>query len=317
MNETISIIVNKKSRGGRGAEIFREIEAELKNRGVRYDARETLRTGDGIRLAATICKSTFTGRDEAVLNLIVIGGDGTINEVVNGITDISRVRLGVIPTGSGNDFAREIGLSGTPVERIRAILSDLEEGRISRVLDMGQVHYGKGKTRKYCCSCGLGMDAMSCKLVERSRLKKVLNALHIGSAIYVLETVKALFTMQTAQATVSYNGKEETYDKMIFTSPMNFKAEGGGVRMCPQADPCDGLLSVCLVNDVPKWKTFFLLIRLAMAKHEKLRCFHFMNTSHYEVRLNVPMCLHTDGEYIGDYSRLSFECLPAALHMIG
>ncbi len=317
MNEAVSIILNRHSRSGRGAEIFQQAEKELKRRGIRYAVHETRRAGDATQLAKTLCKSTFGDDPSRMLNLIVIGGDGTINETINGLTDLSRVRFGLIPTGSGNDFAREMQTLPSAEACMAAILDDLESGREPDRIDVGCVSYGDDRKRRFCISSGIGMDAMATKLADRSPLKKVLNKLHLGSAIYVIETIRALFTMDTAHLDLEMGDTVIGFDKLIFTAAMNCKAEGGGVKMVPKADARDGLLSVCVVNDVPKWKTFFLLIRLAMARHESLKCFHFYDTEKVTIRLDHPMTLHTDGEYLGDFAEVSYEALPGALQMIG
>ncbi len=315
--EPIAIIVNKRSRGGQGEEIFRKVLKVLDREEIPYSAHETRRKGDGAQLARTLCKSTFRSADDRVLNLIVIGGDGTINETVNGITDFSRVRMGVIETGSGNDFARELKIAGDPEVLAERILRDIEQHADPVCIDLGQVRYGEGKSRLYCISSGMGMDALATKLADRSRWKKVLNRLHMGNLIYILVTIKALFTMKTSPMTMDADGQESSCSKMIFTAFMNCKAEGGGIQMAPKADPTDGKLSLCLVKDVPKWKTFFYLPLLAMARHEKLKCFHFQNAAAVRIQLKHPMALHTDGEYLGDYKQAAFTCLPGQLRMIG
>ena len=99
-------IVNEKSRSGRGAQIWKEVQRELVKRGIHYRHYVTEHEGHATRLAVEICAKT----DDDIC-LAVVGGDGTANEVINGITHPEKVRFGLIPTGSGNDLARGLKLS--------------------------------------------------------------------------------------------------------------------------------------------------------------------------------------------------------------
>lgn len=109
MNQ-IQIIVNNGAGTGKAFQVWNETQKLLRRYKVNYTAYATRYRGHATRLAEKI--STMEGK--AQVYLIVVGGDGTINEVLNGIRDFGRVRLGVIPTGSGNDFCRNLKLPGTP-----------------------------------------------------------------------------------------------------------------------------------------------------------------------------------------------------------
>ena len=113
MNQ-IQIIVNNGAGTGKAFQVWNETQKLLRRYKVNYTAYATRYRGHATRLAEKI--STMEGK--AQVYLIVVGGDGTINEVLNGIRDFGRVRLGVIPTGSGNDFCRNLKLPGTPEESL-------------------------------------------------------------------------------------------------------------------------------------------------------------------------------------------------------
>ena len=138
--------------------------------------------------------------------LIVVGGDGTLNEVLNGITDFDRVRLGVIPTGSGNDFGRNLKLPKSSKESLKQICARYTRKTAGEELyriDLGQVSWdGCEKPRIFGISSGLGLDALVCKKALHSRLKQVLNRFHLGKLTYLALTVQSLFTMETANAKV-------------------------------------------------------------------------------------------------------------------
>ena len=302
-------IVNEHSRSGKGARIWREVEAVLKERKISYQAYKTEYEGHACKLAHDICELP-----EEDIRLIVLGGDGSANEVLNGMTHFEKVKFGVIPTGSGNDLARGLGIKGSPTEQLEAILSCEKEF----VMDLGEVSWNGGKKpRLFAISAGTGLDALVCKKALKSALKDFLNKIHLGKLTYILLTIESLFTMETTDGAAVADGKgQKNMKKMIFCAAMNFRAEGGGVPMAPAADAQDGKLSVCCAYGIPKWRTFFCLPLLITAKHLFIRGFEVTDCAEYDLKLRHPMVLHADGEYCGDVTEMHFKCLPGMLHVL-
>lgn len=302
-------IVNEHSRSGKGAEIWREVEAVLKEREISYQAYKTEYEGHAFQLSHDICEL-----QEEDIRLIVLGGDGSANEVLNGMTHFEKVKFGVIPTGSGNDLARGLGIKGSPTEQLEAILSCEKEF----VMDLGEVSWNGGKKpRLFAISAGTGLDALVCKKALKSALKDFLNKIHLGKLTYILLTIESLFTMETTDGAAVSDGKgQKNMKKMIFCAAMNFRAEGGGVPMAPAADARDGKLSVCCAYGIPKWRTFFCLPFLVTAKHLFIRGFEVTDCAEYDLRLKYPMVLHADGEYCGEVTEIHFKCLPGMLHVL-
>lgn len=299
-------IVNPKSGTGRGLKIWKEAKNYLQDNHIEYRAMATRYDGHATELAkelsSCMCKK---------INLIVIGGDGTVNEVLNGITDFDKINFAVIPTGSGNDFARGLGIKCEPLEQlVNIIMSDKTE-----TIDIGKVTWND-KFRYFSISAGVGLDAIVCKKALTSSLKKVLNRFHMGKLTYIILTIQTLFSMTTVDFKVSIDGEERRLSRVIFAAAMNFRAEGGGVPMAPSADARDGLLSMCLVHTIPKWRTFFCLPLLCMAKHEKIKGFDIVNCRKCEIEISEPVVLHADGEYVEDVDKVTFECVPKKLNLI-
>ena len=250
----------------------------------------------------------------------MVGGDGTINEVLNGITDFDRVRLGVIPTGSGNDFARNLGILRNTREDLREITACIgqeQNGEKLQRIDLGKVSWeGCEKPRIFGISAGAGLDAIVCKKALHSKLKKILNRFHLGKLTYLMLTVQTLFSMRTFQANVTTDGETESYENMIFAAAMNLRAEGGGVPMAPESVPDDGKISLSSASGIPKWKTFFLLPLLAMGKQGRIRGFDVKNGSEIVMELDQPVVLHADGEYCGDVQHICFQCMKNTLWLL-
>lgn len=302
-------IVNEKSKSGNGTLIWKELGSWLEKTKTPYKAWTTEYKGHASLLAKKICQ-----KDDPDIRLIVVGGDGTINEVMNGITDFEKVQFGIIPNGSGNDFARGLKLSGSPLDCLKRLLSSKEEERI----DLGRVTWNDtGRSHLFAISSGVGMDALVCRNTDTSKTKKLLNNLHLGKLSYLIITVQSLFGMTTSNMAGQFDGQEtQDFHHLIFSAAMNFRAEGGGVPMAPRATARDGMLSVCTVHRIPKWLTFFYLPILAIARHEHLPGVKITDCRTFDLQMDTPMTLHADGEYLGDVTKVHYECLPGKLRLM-
>jgi len=306
----IYLIVNENSRSGKGADVWQQVKSFLDKNDVGYIAYKTEGVGHASAIAADICQTV----SEKKIDLVAIGGDGTVNEVLNGITDFERIRFGVIPTGSGNDFARGLNITGSHVEQMERILSSRETDS----MDLGRVTWNGGKnSRLFGVSSGAGLDAIVCKKTITSKIKPFLNKLHLGKLTYIILTVQTLFSMETVEAAVSFDGaREKTYRKKIFVAGMNFRTEGGGVPMTPDSDATDGLLSFCMAYGIPKWRTFLVLPFLALGKHQGFKGVKITNCRFADFRFSSPVVMHADGEYLGETDNVRFECLPGILKVM-
>jgi len=236
-----------------------------------------------------------------------------MNEVVNGIRDFKKVTVGYIPMGSGNDLARGLGISREPMKALERVL----HSENTRQMDLGCLTYGDGKKLFFAISSGIGIDAYVCKEVERSVLKKILNALGIGNLTYVCLTIKSLFTMPVADAKIRFDDEpiREVKD-VIFVAAMNQNVEGGGVKMSPKATAFDGKLSVCLVYGIPRWRTFFMLPFLAVGKHTGFKGVEIVDCESYSIKTQKRFALHTDGEYLGMHQNAQLRCMKKELRIL-
>lgn len=165
----IQIIVNNGAGTGQAHRVWNETQCLLRGYKIKYEAHMTRYEGHAAKLAEQISRV----KGEEPVYLLVVGGDGTINEVLNGITDFDKVRFGVIPTGSGNDFGRNLKLPKTPKESLREICACIRKDQRGEALyriDLGQVSWeGCEKPRIFGISSGLGLDALVCKKALHSQ----------------------------------------------------------------------------------------------------------------------------------------------------
>ncbi len=304
-------IVNAASRTGKGKKIWRRLKLELEREHVSYRAYLTKYQGHAGELAE---KLTEKHRGETI-SLVVVGGDGTANEAVNGIRDFSMVRFGYIPTGSGNDLGRGLGLPKDPLAALRLILASKE----LYAMDLGKVSWGRRLERSayFNISSGIGMDAQVCRRVNGDGLKVFLNKLHLGKLSYFIKTMQTLAELPKVRARVRFgDGEKERVHSLMCMAVMNQKYEGGGLPMAPGASDQDGKLSICYIHGVKKIKALCALAALVKGKHVGFSGIDALACSSCEVWLQEPMAGHMDGEDLGDLVRLRYECLPGALQVM-
>ncbi len=302
-------IVNRQARTGKAALVWNEVKIVLRKHSVPYKAYETTFEGHATELARTL-----SSLPEEKVHIVILGGDGTINEVINGIVDFSKVKLGVIPIGSGNDFARNLRIKGSAEEIIMDILSH-ETGTM---LDLGVVTWNDRKHRRlFTISSGIGFDAMVGKRAMTSRIKKFFNSIHLGKLTYTVITLQTIFSLRTFKGTITTpNHSERSFKHTIFCAAMNLRAEGGGVLMAPSSDPCDGLIPFCVAADIPPLILPFCLLLLLFGKHEKLKYFHQYSDTECHIHTETPVVLHADGEYLSDITDVWYECIPAQIELL-
>jgi diacylglycerol kinase family enzyme len=188
-----------------------------------------------------------------------------------------------------------------------------------KYLDHGVIHFIGSDTapRKFACSSGIGYDANVCLEVQESPLKKSLNRFGAGKFVYIAIAIKQLLTANRITATVTIDGmKKDTYPKVLLVSSMIHKYEGGGVLMAPQADPCDGRLSICLVHGLSKLKSFLLMPTLYTGKHVNFKGVEAFHCSEIEIALDKEAAVHTDGEIPAVCTHITVSCIPGQIRMI-
>lgn len=303
-------IINPKSCSGKGIRHWWTVKDELDRQDITYTADFTKQEGHATELARDICV-----KYEGPKNLVVLGGDGTLNEVINGIDNYDDVILGYIPSGSSNDLARSLNIPKNPLKSLSNVLKPNK----FMYLDYGEITFEEKelKPRKFGCSSGAGYDAGVCVEVQQSSLKKKLNKFGAGKFIYLAIAVKQLFCAKFLDATVVVDGnKRDNYKKVLLISNMIHKFEGGGLKMAPDADPTDGKLNVCLVHGLPRALIMLLLPTIIFGLHIHFKGVESFQCSSIEILLDRKAAVHTDGETPAFSSHMTIRCIPQKIRMI-
>jgi YegS/Rv2252/BmrU family lipid kinase len=226
------VILNPAAAGGRAAGRWGRIAPLLRARFPGLDLRVTSGPGDGERWAEEMDRGF----------LLVAGGDGSVHEVLNGIMRGGHNPLfGILPLGSGNDAARNLGLPLDPAEAIRR----LEPGRERRV-DLGRCRFrepdGTGASRGFINSVSLGLGARASRIAARFR------GLPLGGLRYRLAGLAALATARYAALEVGIGAERPALDRVLHLSIANGACFGGGLRISPDSEPDDGVLELVTVQ---------------------------------------------------------------------
>ena len=255
------IIVNPASRSGKGLTIWQNsVKPVLDEREISYKFYFSKEAGAVAHLTEQICKNAI----HKPIRLIILGGDGTVNEAIQAIPADCPVILGYIPTGSSNDLARDLNLFTDPALALELILS---EPRV-HPMDLGCITYQDGVTRRFAVSCGIGYDAAVCEEAMHSNLKKAFNKVGLGKLTYLGIALKHLFQKNNVEGTITLDDETtHSLNPFLFTAIMNHRFEGGGFMFCPDADDSDGILDLCAVEKLSTLKILMALPSAFKGKH--------------------------------------------------
>lgn len=299
-------IINPASSTGNGRKIWNKVEQVLIDTHTEYTAYLT----DGADSARRLAETITAGGEQRFI--VVLGGDGTINEVLTGIQDYSKVTFGYIPTGSSNDFARDLKLESRPEQAIRNILNPKEYAR----LDIGCIEYGDTK-KNFGVSIGIGYDAAICHEALASRIKYYLNRIHLGKLIYVIIALKQLFRTKCHSCDVILDDTQKLhFDDYLFVTAMIHKYEGGGFMFCPKADYSDGLLDICTINHISKAKVLMMLPTAYNGNHVKFKGIRIYQAKKVKIITDAPAPVHADGESCKLQKEIAVSIDPNQLKMI-
>ncbi len=295
-------IVNPNSRSGKSRELWEKLKDRLDREQVPYTAYLTEYAGHARRLAETL-----SARREPD-TLVVLGGDGTLNEVINGLSVSAPLTLAYIPSGSGNDFSRGMGIPRRPEKALERILGS---SRV-RYVDYGILSCqtsGQPLHRRFLVSSGAGYDAEVCRNIFTTGLKPFLNRLHLGKLSYLLIGIKQIVLCRGADGCLTIDGVKKLPLKQIrFISAHIQKYEGGGFCFAPGADPADGLLELCVVSGVSRLKLTLLLTASLFGKHTSFKGVRTYSCKEASLSSGRPIQVHTDGEDCGLQTEISFHC---------
>lgn len=303
------VIVNPASRSGKGLKIWKkQVEPALGSGSIPHQVHFSRKAGD----TTGIIRDLFH-REKGDIHLIVLGGDGTVNEAIQGMDDPGRAVLGYIPTGSSNDLARDLKLPKKPLDALDIIL----RSGTPRPMDLGTVRYPDGESRRFAVSCGIGFDAAVCQEAMHSGIKDAMNKLGLGKLTYLGVALRQLFASKAISGKLTLEGGTPVdIGNMLFTACMLHRFEGGGFMFAPDAVDNDGILNLCAVGDLPKLLILFALPTAFRGKHYMFRGIAPYQSCSLTIETSLPLWVHTDGEVARKSSYITVTCEKDAIRIV-
>ena len=301
-----TFITNPNARSGLGIQMWKSIELVLKEKNILYEVFFTKYQHHATKIVRQITA------DHEPHTIIVLGGDGTINEVISGIVDLAKVTLGYIPIGSSNDFARGLNLPTDPARALENILAPSHY----TPLNIGVLEY-EDKKRRFAVSTGIGFDAGVCHEVMVSKLKILLNKLKLGKLTYAGVALHRILTISPKKMTVTLDDERKIeFEKVYFATAMNLAYEGGGFKFCPKARPNDDLLDIIVVSDMTKLKILALLPTAFKGWHTHFKGIHIDSCRKIDIVSEVSLPIHTDGEPVFQRKHIQAYLEPEKIRLI-
>lgn len=271
---------------------------------LKLETAETKRRGHASHLAAGAAHEGFDV-------VVCLGGDGTLNEVANGLVG-TRVPLVPLPGGSTNVFARTVGLPNDPIEATAKVLRSIEEGAQPRRVSVGRVN---GRT--FIANAGIGLDAAVVRAVEkRFRLKQKL-----GDPMFVVLGLKTFFLAYrrddapiTIHAGERYAGLRMAI--VCNSDPYTFLGRRP-FRMCPRATNAGGL-DVTAIRKLTTLRALRVIWQ-AFGDGDHIRSRNVValhDTGGFRIECTRPLPLQVDGDFAGEGTSFAFESVPSALSIL-
>lgn len=289
----LELFLNPVAGNGQALKAYRKLCNILKNEKIAFNTTVSKKPEQFIQLAKEY------GQKEHPINerLIIIGGDGSLNQVLNGIKHSSHsdIPLTYLSAGSGNDFARAAKISNDPQKLVDSLL---KQPKIEKV-DCGSfTNLNSPKEVTYFVNnLGIGFDAYVVHRSNAAALKKGLNRLHFGNMIYSFNIINALIHQNTFAVTVKNHDKIMRFGDAYFVITTNHPYFGGGIAILPRANIYNHKLDTVIVEKPSLAKFIFLFGKLLKnGSHVTDPQFHYLEAEEIIVHTHKPEFAQLDGE---------------------
>lgn len=249
--------------------------------------------------------------EEGYEKIIAVGGDGTVHEILNGLMAFPperRPRLGVVPMGSGNDFAHAIGVESDPAQAIHRALHGSPHA-----IDVGVVRDEHGRQEYWGNTLGIGFDAT---VTIRSHRLPVLR----GLLMYLVALIQTILLDYEAPYMKFESDEERWEDEKLLLVACNGPREGAGFHIAPEARPDDGILHYATIKNVTRPMMFRLIPEVMRGTHARFPQVRMGTFRRMTLESDRPLFIHADGEIFSGFGsnvrRLEIEVLPGALEIV-
>lgn len=296
--DTVSLFVNPKAGRGRAGRRFQRIEQLFANSGIATQVTKSRSAGD---LEEAVTEAVNAGAKRVV----VVGGDGSVHEAVNGILRTgANASLGIVPAGTGNDFAKACGIPLAWEHATQLLIERLVSRAPTRAIDVGRMN-----DRYFANGAGIGFDARVTRIANSYRWP-------IGNLVYLLAILRCLYD-GIATPKLEIQSEDDAWrGPVTLVSLSNGPWAGGMFHIAPFAKNADGKLNLLLVKPVSRTRILFLLPKLIQGRHMNEPDVVHKTVHVVTVTAASAIESHLDGEVQPPQTRFEIELLPGALNLL-
>lgn len=294
--ENYHLIINELSGSGKGKKITQQISQLLTDKNLSFQLHKSAYPSHTIQLAKMIAQEIEENQALSQL-IIVIGGDGTLHEVLTGLGEqYAHLPIGYIPAGSGNDFARGTGISKYPDKALEQILSAQHAKKLNIIH-----YYDHNQQRKEFAvnNVGIGFDAAVVKKANHSRFKVSLNKLNLGSLVYFVSLIQVFFEQAAFPLTITTDGKTKTFNDAFLVIINSHPYFGGGIPVSPEASQLDENLDLIILPKRSFAKFLYLFVLMIFGgKHLENKDVYYYHAKNISLKTASTIDANADGEIL-------------------
>jgi len=294
------LIVNLTAGGGKPRQYLKKVLQYLKENGLNFEVCHTSRQGEATELAQKAA-------DDGIDLIVSVGGDGTANEIMNGIMQSkNNPSLGIIPLGWANDFIKSINIPSDLIEACKILI----KGKIKKI-DVGVIN-----DQIYFANLfGIGFDA------EVAKLANQIKSTHphwnkLSAFVYIFATIKKLLSPFGYYEVKVKIDQQEINSKILFVAIGNGKIYGGRFKITPEAILDDGWLEICLVEEMGRLKYLMSIPKVFKGTHKSIKGISFYRAKEIVVQSSEPILAQISGEVIEGQKKYTITLLPKRLKLI-
>ena len=294
------LIVNLTAGGGKPNHHLETVLKCLKENGLNFKVCITSHQGEAVELAQNAA-------DNGAELIVSVGGDGTVNEIVNGIMKSKNdPSLGIIPLGWANDFIKSTDIPSDIIEACKILI----KGKTKKI-DVGAIN----NQIYFANICGIGFDAEVAHLANQLKNRHP-NWNTLSAYVYVFATIKKLLSpFSYHEVKIKFDG-QEIHSKILFIAVGNGKIYGGRFKITPEAVLDDGLLEVCVVEEMGRFKYLSIIPKVFKGTHESIKGINFYRAKEVVIQSSEPVLAQVSGEVIEGQKEFNITILPKSLKLI-
>jgi len=294
------LIINLTAGGGKPRSHLKTIFKYLKENGFNFKVSYTSHHGEAIELAQKAA-------DKGIELIVSVGGDGTVNEIVNGIMQSKNDPiLGIIPLGWANDFIKSVNIPPDVTQACKILV----QGKTKKI-DVGVIN----KKIYFANICGVGFDAEVAQYANQIKNRHP-NWRILSAFVYIFATIKKLLSPFRCHNVKIKIDEQEIRAKILFIAISNGKIYGGRFKITPEAILDDGLLDICLVEEMGRFKYLSIIPKVFKGTHGSIKGISFYKAKEIIVQSSEPILAQVSGEVIEGQKNYTITLQPKKLKLI-